>query len=168
MTGRKARRCFIGGLAALVLIGVGYSEFVQPEQHAQYESSAPTLTPELEAMRSHAFRLPEARPAEIGSALVVLRSAHEEGVSLDVTADHGNGARVTNEYIEVGTAKSIVGCTVAVLESRPGPVGDTDGSQSGSALVAVDCSSPIIDTARPSSGGIESSEPSMPASANHP
>ncbi|QPL05308.1 MULTISPECIES: hypothetical protein [Actinomyces] len=129
----------------------------------------PDLPPELEALRSEAHGVGEARPLSVpGGWNAVLFTVHTSGVRVEVWPDDDSWP-VEGRFLEVGTSGVIGSCTVAVLETHPGWSGRKDGGQTGWALLHLSC--PPRPTATPSetatTGGSAppSATPSATASA---
>ncbi|QPL05311.1 MULTISPECIES: hypothetical protein [Actinomyces] len=121
----------------------------------------PDLPPELEALRSQAHGVGEARPLPVpGGWNAVLFSVETSGAWVQVWPEDESGP-VDHDFVEVGTSGVVGSCTVAVLETHPGWSGRKDGSQTGWALLHVSC------PPRPSASPSETATtgPSAPPSA---
>ncbi|QPL05310.1 MULTISPECIES: hypothetical protein [Actinomyces] len=129
---RKVLIGVVGVVVVLVLAVVGFMWW-------SLRPGMPDLPPELEALRSQAHGVGEARPFPVpGGWRAVLFSVHTSGARVQIWAEDDSGP-VVGEFLDVGTSGVIGSCTVAVLETHPGWPGREEGSETGWALLHVSC-----------------------------
>lgn len=154
---KKVRRPWLAlSLVVLIFVGVASGGYfvVSRIESTRYAAGVPKLDPALASMKAEAVSIGEMKPQEIGDSVVVLTYVETEYVRMDFTSNRGEVT--VGRRVDVGTAVEISGCTVAVLETHPGPSGGKPGSQTGGALVAVECADSSGETER---NGISSESP---------
>ncbi|WP_194948727.1 hypothetical protein [Actinomyces trachealis] len=151
------RKVVIGVVSVVVVLVLAVAGFVW----WSLRPGMPDLPLELEALRSEAHGVREARPFSVpGGWSAVLFSVHTAGARVQIWPEDDSGP-VVGEFLDVGTSGVIGSCTVAVLETHPGWDRGVPGSETGWALLHVSC------PPRPSASPSETvpTGPSAPPSA---
>ena len=138
------RKVVIGVVGVVVVIVLAVAGFMWWSTRA----GTPNLPADLEALRSEAEGVGEARPHILASGwTVVVTSVETDSAMVRVWPDDDMDEFAV-ATLKVGTSEAVGSCTVALLETHPGRSGSEPGSQTGWALLHVSC--PPRPTASPS------------------
>lgn len=129
------RKVMVSVVSVVVVLGLAVGGYMW----WSVRPGTPDLSPELEALRSEAQSVGEARPFLPGGGWsAVLSSVETSGAWVEIWQEEESGP-VEHGFVEVGTSGVIGLCTVALLETHPGWSGREDGSQTGCALLHISC-----------------------------
>ena len=130
---KKPKKVIAFSLAALVItvILVSYLLFQRP-----LTEGTPTLSPDVESLRSQASNFIENKPRNGENWGLVVTSVNSKNVWISFVR---NDEEAISSNIPVGSSREVSDCTVTVLESHPRRPGNGSGDTSSSALIAVQC-----------------------------
>ena len=130
---KKPKKVIAFSLAALAIavILVLFLLFRRP-----LTEGTPTLSPDIESLRSQASNFIENKPRNGENWGLVVTSVNSKNVWISFVR---NNEEAINSNIPVGSSREVSDCTVTVLESHPRRSGNGPGDTSSSALIAVQC-----------------------------